>query len=365
MGVQSWHTVLAFLLAEGNGRADCFRLSGDYRETFHQLRSESGRRDLSIAIGRPVGEVAWERFDAQRAAMSRHGVRAVTFFDDDYPLYLRRIPKAPPILFYRGDLSCLRHRGVAIVGTRHPTARACDFTAGLAGDLAAMNIVVVSGAARGIDSAAHRGALEKRGKTVGVVGSGLDVPYPQENAQLLETMAQHGCVLGEQLMGTPPLRHTFPQRNRLISAFSHAVVVVEAGRRSGALLTASWALEQGREVGAVPGFPGDPRSCGVNSLLKGGAFPVEGVDDILEAAPRLRARASRPWGGPAASGGRVQAGLSAEANAILDVVGGHHADPDAVARHLKTSVARVQAILLELEIRGVVARDAMGMYHKS
>jgi DNA processing protein len=228
-----------------------------------------------------------------------------------------------------------------------------------------MNIVVVSGAARGIDSAAHRGALEKRGKTVGVVGSGLDVPYPPENAGLLETMARHGCVLGEQLMGTPPLRHTFPQRNRLISAFSHAVVVVEAGRRSGALLTARWALEQGREVGAVPGFPGDPRSYGVNSLLKAGAFPVEGVEDILEAAPRLRGLSNRPPGGRAASGGDARTGLSMEASAILDALGGNHTDPDAVARHLNTGVARVQGILLELEIRGAVARDAMGMYYKT
>ncbi len=361
---ESYETVVAFLLAEGTVPADCFRLPRDYGQVFRSLRSDRGRRELSFTIGRPIGKVPWGRFEAQLALMKRLAVHAVTFFDRHYPLYLRDIPRSPPILFYRGDLSILHRRGVAIVGTRHPSARGCDFAGELAGDLAAMGITVISGAARGIDTAAHRGALAKSGKTVAVVGTGLDIPYPQENAELLLTMAREGCVLGEQIMGTPPLRYTFPQRNRLISALSQAVVVVEAGRRSGALVTARWALEQGREVGAVPGFPGDPRSHGVISLLKTGAFPVECADDILLAVPRLGVSGAthRKHDGPSPS--VPVAGLSVDAISLLDVLGHNPTDPDTVARRLKTDVARVQGVLLELEVRGAVARDAMGMYYR-
>ncbi|MFQ5510574.1 MAG: DNA-processing protein DprA [Candidatus Krumholzibacteriia bacterium] len=363
--METYHTVLAFLLAEGTGPVDCYRLPRDHVEVFRKLRSAPGRKELSFAVGRVVGEVPWKAFDAQLRSMKRHGVRAVTFLDGRYPAYLRDIARAPPILFYRGELSCLHQRGVAIVGTRNPTARACDFAAALARDLVELDIAVVSGVARGIDTAAHRGALARDGITVGVVGSGLDVPYPPENAPLLETIARRACVLGEQIMGTPPLRHAFPQRNRLISALSHAVVVVEAGRRSGALITARWALEQGREVGVVPGFPGDPRSHGVNALLKTGAFPVEGVEDILEAAPRLHPAVEKSDRAYPQRIRTADTDLGTEEAAVLDALGGSPTEPDAVARRLNTDVARVQSLLLELEIRGAVARDALGMYYRT
>jgi DNA processing protein len=187
-------------------------------------------------------------------------------------------------------------------------------------------------------------------------------------------------------MGTPPLKYVFPRRNRLISALSHAVIVVEAGERSGALITVQWALEQGRDVGAVPGFPGDARSRGSNRLIKTGAFPVEGIEDILEAVPRIgvardvpprssSARGERPAGGretPArdsAGGtpgisGSADPGLSEEASAILDALGSSPVDADALARHVEMPAATVQRSLLELELKGLVEREASGLYNK-
>lgn len=364
--VCSFYPFLALLLAEGTVPSDCYRLPGDCRQAFELLRTAAGRKELSFAIGKPIGDVPWDEFEHQLDAIRAHEAGVVTFRDSRYPAYLRNIPKSPPILFYKGDLSCLDRRGVAIVGSRRASARGCSFASSLAGDLAGWKIMVASGAARGVDAAAHRGALARGGKTVGVVGTGLDISYPPEHAGLLGSIADRGCVLTEQLMGTPPRAFVFPLRNRLISAISRIIVVVEAGARSGALLTARWALEQGREVGAVPGFPGDYRSRGVNALLKMGAVPVETADDVLEAAPLLRPdpRETHPIAGRGAGSGPPARGLSEEARRVYDALGGNSADADTLAAHLDESVTVIQRILLDLEIGGLVARDPVGDYYR-
>jgi DNA processing protein len=325
-------------------------------------------------LGKPLDRIPWQAFDRQLDAMVRHRVGAVTHFDPQYPSYLRDLPQRPPLLFYRGDLSILNRRGVAIVGTRQASVHGLAFSESLAADLAGMSIVTASGIARGIDSAAHRGSLRRKGPTVGVAGTGLDIPYPPENGGLYDAIAAGGCLISEQLMGTSPRKHVFPRRNRLISAVSRAVVVVEAGERSGALLTVRWALEQGREVGAVPGFPGDFRSRGVNGLLKAGAFLVEGAGDILEAVPLLAegiaggagAIARAPEAGSTIESGMQAPGsISPGARRVLRVLTGQPADADGLAEHLQDEISLVQQSLLELEMLGLVEKDATGYFHKA
>lgn len=361
--VPTYYPFVALMLTEGAVPADCFALPRDAARAFELLRTSEGRMQLSFVLRKPLGGVDWKSFDLQVETIRRRRIGVVTFMDEAYPSFLWDIPQSPAALFCRGDPSVLAPRGVAIVGGRRASARGAAFTRSLAGELAALGISVVSGAARGIDTAAHRGVLERGGKTVAVVGTGLDVPYPPGNVELLEEIAHTGCVVSEQLMGTPPLKYVFPQRNRLISGLSRAVVVCEARERSGALITARWALEQGRDVGAVPGFPGDPHCRGSNRLIKTGAFVVEGVADILEAVPIL-GPAARPSPPPAGDRGRgAPPDLAEGARAVLDALGPGPVDIDTLARHAGFSAPALQALLLELELRGLVERDASGGYH--
>jgi len=383
--VPSFYPLVALMLADGMCPADCFSLPRDAANALAMLRTPEGRKALSFVLRKPVGDIPWRRFDEQVETIERYGVRAVTFLDAEYPPYLRDIPQSPPILFSRGDLGCLSNRGVAIVGSRRASVRGAAFTRALAGGIAALGIPVTSGAALGIDTAAHRGALDSGGRTIAVVGTGLDIPYPPQNARLLDEIASGGCVVSEQLMGTPPLKYVFPQRNRLISGLSHAVVVAEAGERSGALITARWALEQGRDVGAVPGFPGDARSRGGNRLIKTGAFAVESVEDIIEAVPRLgvvtvvrtreegggcgaseqdRAQPDGSLQGGAGAAATGTAGLSGEARSVFDALSESPVDTDSLTQHLGLSAAATQRLLLDLELRGLVERDREGLYYR-
>ncbi|MGE5815163.1 MAG: DNA-processing protein DprA [Acidobacteriota bacterium] len=202
--------------------------------------------------------------------------------DPAYPSLLATIPDPPDELWLRGRVDLLSAEAVAIVGSRGASRYALEIAAALAFDLARCGLVVVSGMARGVDGAAHRGALDAGGATVAVLGSGVNVPYPAEHADLLLKIASTGAVVSELPPGTPPLAHNFPRRNRIISGLSRAVVVVEAHERSGSLITARCALEQGRDVMAVPGNALSGRNRGSHALLKDGAKLVEGVDDILE-----------------------------------------------------------------------------------
>ena len=367
--VCSYYPILALLLAEGTGAADCFRLPKDFKRAFELLQTANGRKELSVAIGKRIKAVDWHRFDRHLSALAKHRVEVVTFLDAHYPAFFRDIAKSPPILFYKGDLRHLARRGVGIVGSRRASVRGRQLASALASDLAALGIMVVSGAARGIDAAAHAGALRSNGSAVAVIGTGIDISYPPENAGLLKSLADQGCVLTEQLMGTPPRSYVFPLRNRLISGLSHIVVVVEAAATSGALLTARWALEQGRDVGAVPGFPGDARSQGVNSLLKMGACPIEDVHDILEAIPLLRSglgdrdpgvnTPSRPTTGPVATDDP-----SGDTRAVFEALGTAAIDPDTLAEALDKPVTIIHRMLLDLEMRGLIGRDSMGGYYR-
>jgi DNA processing protein len=354
MMVAGWQVMLALLLARGVTRGACATLEMAPEVVWEFLATAHGRRELSTELGARVGPVDWKRYEAQIERLQRCGGGAVCRWDEDYPDALREVSPAPPLLFYRGSCKALGARGVAIVGTRKPSPGGSARSRELARELSDRHVTVTSGLARGIDTAAHQGALLGPSESVAVVGTGLDVPYPLENAELALEVAKRGCVVSEQLLGTQPHAGVFPMRNRIISGLSLAVVVVEGGVRSGALITAKWGLEQGRDIGAVPGFPGDFRSAGPNQLIKQGAFVVETVDDIAVAVPQLNLDAEGDrlnYGEGAPQGGAVYEALTAAPAAV-----------DEIAAATGMPVSRVQEALARLEIDGRVWRDDGGRY---
>lgn len=245
----------------------------------HVARAGGRRKPLRVPA---EGEILRE-IDSWNAI----GAELLTIGDQRYPALLAETEDAPPVFGLLGDAALLERPMIGLVGARNASANGLNFARRLAADLAAAGLVVVSGLARGIDAAAHKGALD--GGTVGVLGCGLDVIYPPQNRELFAVMREQGAVVSEFPPGSPAQAANFPRRNRLISGMARAVAVIEANRRSGSLITARLALEQGREVFAVPGFPLDPRSEGPNWLLRQGATLLENADDIIgEVGPGAR-----------------------------------------------------------------------------
>ncbi|MCI0548329.1 MAG: DNA-processing protein DprA [Candidatus Rokubacteria bacterium] len=277
-------------------------------------------------------------------------VRAVGPHDADYPVHLRDDPLAPPVLYLRGGLVREDALAVAIVGSRTPSPYGVEMAQGLAAELARRGVTIVSGLARGIDSAAHRGALDAGGRTIAVFGSGIDVIYPPEHRRLAARIATAGALLSQFAPGTPPFPHHFPLRNRVIAAMALAVVVVEAAERSGSLITAGLAAELGREVLAVPGRVTSRESRGTLRLIKDGAALVEDAEDVVAALPSawrdcVRPAAPRPAPAPAARGerGQVEQAIGEDPVTIDDVI----------ARSGLPS-GRAVALLLDLELGGRV-----------
>ncbi|MBS4030620.1 MAG: DNA-processing protein DprA [Clostridiales bacterium] len=219
-------------------------------------------------------EREWERLESL-------GIQVVTLADGNYPTLLSQIYDPPVVLFYRGELNITGEPGLAVVGSRKATEYGKTVANKLAFDLAGAGVAVISGMARGIDTSAHFGALQAGGKTVAVLGCGLDICYPPENRKLRDDIVRSGLLLSEFPPGTMPKPHHFPMRNRIISGLSLATIVVEAAEKSGALITADCALEQGRDVFAVPGSINSPNSRGCHKLIKEGAAMVEHAADIL------------------------------------------------------------------------------------
>jgi DNA processing protein len=235
--------------------------------------------------GRPVTLPAEEQLLREEEALARLGARFLLDTDPDYPDALAAIADAPLALAVAGEAGLLSRRSVAIVGARNASAGARLIAERLAHALAEAGLAVVSGLARGVDTAAHEGALAAGGVTVAAVAGGLDRPYPRQNAALQERIAATGAVVAEAPLGTAAMGKLFPRRNRIVAGLCHGVVVVEAAPKSGSLITARLALEAGRELFAVPGSPLDPRARGSNDLLRQGAILVETAEDILAALP--------------------------------------------------------------------------------
>jgi DNA processing protein len=290
----------------------------------------------------------------ERAAQA--GIGVVAWNDDRFPASLLAIPDCPPALWYRGSLACLAVPAVAIVGSRAASPTALEVASRLASELAARGVTVVSGLARGVDSAAHRAALET-GSTAAVLGSGLDRIYPPEHAPLADSIAGRGIVVTEYAPGTPPLPGHFPMRNRVISGLSRATVVIEASHKSGSLITAACALEQGREVMAVPGTVLGGRNAGGHALIRDGARIVECADDILEEL----GLGSRP--GPGAPAEASRTGSAGSQDPVLRAMDeGEAYDLDALADRSGIDVRGLLPRLIDLELSGLVRRADGGRF---
>jgi DNA processing protein len=299
--------------------------------------------------------------DAARAVRMRAhaaGMHVLAWDAARFPAALLATSDVPPVLWYRGNLDALQAPAVAVVGSRAASAVALETAERLGADLAARGITVVSGLARGVDSAAHRGALQT-GRTIAVLGSAVDHIYPSEHVTLACDIARAGLVVSEYPPGTPPLAFHFPMRNRIISGLSRAVVVIEATEKSGSLITASYALEQGREVMAVPGNVLSGRNRGAHALIRDGAKIVECADDIVEEL----GWASVPAAPVDQASSDAQASTSGDP--LLRVMHqGEAYDLDALAMASGVTAVRLLPRLLELELCGLVQRVEGGRFRR-
>ena len=332
---------------------------------------ETSRRALAGDVGeetaRGVTGFDWRQAARQQAAAAaRCGARLVLLGDPEYPASLRPIDLPPPFLLVRGEI--LREDGLAmaIVGSRRGTPYGLRMAERLGADLGGRGVTVVSGLARGVDTAAHRGALDAGGRTLAVLGSGVDVVYPPENRGLAAEVVKAGAVVSQFPMGTAPLPYHFPARNRVIAGLTLGTVVVEAAERSGALITARLAGELGREVYAVPGNVSSAGSQGTNSLIQDGAKLVQGWEDVVAEWPREWRGALRPLParGPSAEPETGAAGEPGE-RAILALLGDEPVAVDAVVERSRLSSGQVSAGLMALELRGLVRRIAGQRYVRS
>jgi DNA processing protein len=278
------------------------------------------------------------------------GVRILTVLDSEYPAVLKEIHSPPLALYVRGALESRDRHAVAVVGTRHPTHYGMETAGKLAFLLAQAGYTVVSGLALGIDTAAHEGALKAKGRTLAVIGGGMEKLYPPSNAKLADAIAGSGAVLSEYPMARSPDKTTFPVRNRIVSGLSLGVLVIEAGRTSGALQTANQALEQGRAVFAVPGRIDSPASWGTHELIKNGARLVTGLEDILSEFEDLVARPVGRVAATARPAARVE-GLEAS---ILDLLCKGETDVDSLIRSSGAGAADVNSTLICLEMKKLV-----------
>jgi DNA processing protein len=339
--------------------------------TFRQLLARYGSAERALAAlpelarrgGRrrairlcPKGEA-----EAEVAALAEFGGELVAACEPGYPRALAAIDDAPPLLACRGHLHLLEKPVVALVGARNASINGRKFANRLARDLGAAGFVVASGMARGIDTAAHAGALDSG--TVAVLAGGVDVVYPAENAGLYEELAARGLLISEMPLGVEPQARHFPRRNRIIAGLSYGVVVVEAALRSGSLITARLAGEQGREVFAVPGSPLDPRARGCNELLRQGAVLVESATDVLRELAGRSLPAREPAADefvPARLDDLDEAALDRARHLVVEALGPSPVAVDELVRECQLSPAVVSLVLLELELAGRLERHPGG-----
>lgn len=336
--------------------------------TYFQLISRYGNAETALSAlpdlarrggGKPPRMAS--RADAEREinAVMKAGAQHLFIGQAGYPPLLAELEDAPPVITFKGHSTLFEKPTIAIVGARNASANAVRFARSLAYDLAQAGITVVSGLARGIDTAAHQGSLEYG--TVGVVAGGIDHFYPPENSDLQNRIGNEGALIAEMPPGTTPTARHFPRRNRIISGLSHGIVIVEAAPRSGSLITARFALEQGREVMAVPGNPTDPRAQGCNQLIRDGATLIQSAADIIEAIDPMRGPldllATKQGFTPA----RTVIDASADDRHIIEnLLGPSPVMVNELIRQSGASAAIVHTILLELELAGRLERHAGG-----
>ncbi len=324
--------------------------AGVFSSTVSELAAIDGI-DTQV-IERLQGFNEWDDVENEVHRAQRAGATLIPFGDPSYPARLRMIADPPPLLYIKGALRPEDARAVAVVGSRSASEYGQRIAQSLCRELVSMGFTVVSGLARGIDGAAHDGALSGGGRTFAVLGSGVDRPYPPEHSGLYRRIPTQGAVISELPMGTRPLAFNFPARNRLISGLSLGVVVVEATEKSGSLITAALALEQGREVFAVPGQVGASRTRGTHRLIRQGAKLVESAADVVEEiASQLLEHSNAPAGGEPRM---LPEPTRAEARKIYALLQERSAQIDDVIESSGLSSAEVAEILLDLELHGYV-----------
>lgn len=327
---------------------DMFGSAKDVFESFSEDAIPESDFNAKI-ISQLRAERDWAKVDADMRNSIPEGAQIVAYSQTVYPDKLRQIADPPPYFFYRGDPGCLEKPALAIVGSRKPSDYGRRMAARIAGELAAAGVTIVSGLAFGVDAFAHTEALETGGLTVAVFGSGLDIIYPSAHRELAGRISHAGCLISEFPRGTKPERFNFPVRNRIISGISEGVLVVEAGRRSGALVTARLALEHNREVLAIPGSVDNELSFGPNDLIKQGAVPVTSADDVFRnfGWHRSENRAAR----------NVDLSLlSGEELNLYDRLSIQPIHFDEIARKIEIGPAKMAELLLKLEIKGFILR---------
>ncbi|MCW8860370.1 MAG: DNA-processing protein DprA [Deltaproteobacteria bacterium] len=340
--------LLKLHLTPNLGRTALFKLHayfGDFISALEANPQAWKSAGLSALLRSKVPDEADPKYKQILPQLESMGVKLISFWDDDYPQLLREIHDPPALFYLRGQLpqtDCF-----AIVGSRRATAPGLSMTRELAKILAQHNVCIVSGLARGIDSAAHRGALEAQGRTIAVLGCGIDRIYPPENGRLFHDILKANAIISEYPPGTPPLAGHFPGRNRIISGLSRGVLIVEAAENSGSLITGDFALEQGRELFAIPGALHNPNSQGTNRLLKEGAQLVTEVKDILQ----------QLWPGQSSKQElkKQEAFTDQLAEPALNVYQQVNYEPlhiDDIARKCSLTPMELSAILLDLELQG-------------
>lgn len=319
-------------------------------EALPAMAAQGGKRSFKIP--------ATSQIDDEIARTHKLGAKITAVCEPDYPESLGAIEDAPPLITTRGTISLLHKRAIGIVGARNASLNGRKLAEMLARDLGKEGIVVASGLARGIDAAAHNGSVASG--TVAVLAGGVDVVYPEENRALYSQIAEQGCIISDQPLGLEPFAKLFPRRNRIISGLSLGIVVVEAAMQSGSLITARMALEQGREVFAVPGSPLDPRCTGTNDLLRQGATLTENAADILQHIHKqphgLFEPPVPPFDEPLASMDESQ--LAAARSKLLECLSPSPVAIDELLRQTGMAAPVVLTVLLELELAGRIERQA-------
>jgi len=344
VALAKWNSPTELLAAARGGRdSELLATRGITPTTVERLR-EAASKDITRAL----------------AAMEANHIRMLLHSDADYPAALRGIPSPPSYLFVRGTVEASDEIAVAIVGTRGATEYGRGLAQKFAADFAAQGVTVVSGMARGVDTEAHRGALDNNGRTFAVCGCGLDIVYPSENKGLMQQIEASGAAFSEFAPTVHPESWHFPARNRIISGLAAGVVVVEAGERSGALITSDFAMEQGRDVFAVPGNVHKIQSRGTHALIKQGATLVESAADVLEAlnnralpfeAPRAKAKKAVRAEAPA-----PRPDLTANENRVYCVLEVEARHIDALAEAAQMAAAELSGTLVLLELKGLARR---------
>jgi len=322
---------------------------------------------LALTLSSAPDDPIREQIDTTLEWCKHPGNQVLTFADANYPSSLLTIADPPPVLYVKGRAELLNRKSIAMVGSRNATLQGIQNARRFAHVLSTAGLTVVSGLALGIDGAAHEGALSEiatEGSTVAVTGTGLDLVYPAKHRELAHQIAVHGCLVSEYPLGTPGIASNFPRRNRIISGLSQGVLVVEAAAQSGSLITARSALEQGRDVFAIPGSIHSPLSKGCHQLIRQGAKLVESAQDILEEIHvqniPLKEKFSPPHVAINTAANSVNA--SALTNQLLHAAGHDPVSVDELAARTTMTMAEVQASLLELELEGRIERLASGMY---